>query len=535
MAIHPLSITPRWLLVMILVLLIVAAGGLLAWKLYRDRSAPSVDTLAFGEHCGSDVTAECAKGLVCTRATERCLLAGGARCEQARSERCASGECVASSNVCSRPVGDTCTPDDASVPCAKGTTCDPGQKRCVQRIGGHCKPGERKCVAGGTKLRTCGSDEQWTQMPCPDDAPKCFQGKCQCSSDHGKDCGCGGKIQCDGRCSAVACSATCKNGTCCTFAATPGCGGESVPPRKKDFNRYILEAIDELYDEYRARGYSPGTAYTHDLDYAEPREIKAGPHAPATMCVGAISEIVIVALSRYAQETGDTSVFFTLPAITWITGNEKNLRPYIFMYEGVESNGTADALVQFGLGEHRPFPALVPGDFINFNRENGSGHAVVFVGYLNAYGEVLDSYDPAKVVGFMYFSAQGKNSTDAGLGYRYAFFGDCPAWRVHEKRRDCGIIASNKSRALNTGYMLHPKHWTVQKAKMQLMASRTEHYERKLLFERFRRLPIDIKREIASLPRIERDKLRLAVQQQLEKPLPPVSRLQFDGATTDDY
>jgi hypothetical protein len=536
MAINPVSIASRWLTAAILIGLVLGGGGLLAWKLCGDRAGPSVNTLAFGEHCGPDVTAECGEGLVCARASERCLLAGGAQCEHTQSERCASGECVAHSKLCAVPVGDTCMPGDARVPCAKDTTCDPNQKRCVQRKGGKCKPGERKCIARGTELRICGSDGQWTQMPCPDDAPKCRQGKCQCSLDRDKYCGCGGKVQCDGRCSATACSGACKDGTCCTFAATPGCGGENVPPRKDDFNQYILEAVTELHDKYGGRGYSPGTAYTHDLDYAQPREIKAGPYAPATMCVGAVSEILIVALSIYARDTGDTSVFFRLPATTWITGNQKNLRPYIFMYEGVESNGTADALAQFGLGEHRPFPALVPGDFINFNRENGSGHAVVFLGFLNASGETLRAYDPAKVVGFTYFSAQGKNSADAGLGYRYAFFGTCPAWHVREKRRDCNIIPSNDPRVLNTGYMLHPKHWTTQTAKLRLLASRAEHYERKLLFERFGRLPVgDVKRHIAGLSRAKQAELKSAVQTELERQLPLVTRVKFDGETTDDY
>jgi hypothetical protein len=256
---------------------------------------------------------------------------------------------------------------------------------------------------------------------------------------------------------------------------------------------YILRAVDLLYKNYGGRGYAKGTAYTHDLDYSSPNEIKEVILAPATMCVAAVSEVIIVALKLYVDEHQDRSVYDKLPARSWVGGTAMDIRPYMFLYDGVDSNGTADAMQHFGIGEHTAFPSLMQGDFIGLNRTNRSGHAVVFLGFLNASGEIEPKYSSTKMVGFKYFSSQGTKGPSAGLGYRWAFFGDCPSWRDVSKPRDCGVVISDDQRVLNTGYMFHPTQWTLKPPMRTLLATRM------------------VRRELA-----------------------PTSRLQFDGATTDD-
>jgi hypothetical protein len=293
-----------------------------------------------------------------------------------------------------------------------------------------------------------------------------------------------------------------------------------------------LRSIDLLYRSHRGLGYDINSAFTHDLDYSRPAEIKARPNPPATMCVAAVSEVIIAALKLYVDETPDRSVFDKLPAESWMKGRPRDLRPYIFVYDTVDSNGTADALRHFGMGETRPFQLLVPGDFINFNRENGTGHAVVFLGFLNASGQIEPQYDPGTVVGFKYFSAQGKNSPSAGLGYRWAYFANkCPAFSP-DKPRDCGVIWSNNQRLLNTGYMLHPSQWSTEVALRSLKARFIQEYSRKMLSERLRRAPTD--RDMSRLPSAEARRLEEQAIREFSRELPPSSRLIFDGATTDD-
>lgn len=50
----------------------------------------------------------------------------------------------------------------------------------------------------------------------------------------------------------------------------------------------------------------------------------------------------------------------------------------MFMFDSVKSNGRADALATFGVGEHLDFSELEPGDVVGLHRDNGTGHAVIF-------------------------------------------------------------------------------------------------------------------------------------------------------------
>jgi hypothetical protein len=74
------------------------------------------------------------------------------------------------------------------------------------------------------------------------------------------------------------------------------------------------------------------------------------------------------------------------------------------------------------------------------------------------------------VIGFKYFSAQGKGKADAGFAYRYAYFnGTCPASAPGP--RDCGIIRSGNPKLFNAGTMYHPKNWTTIQAQTKIIRS----------------------------------------------------------------
>jgi hypothetical protein len=533
----------RWLIPAIVGGLLLVGGGVLAgWKLLGH--APVIPTPipttphALGELCGSDPAAPCDKGLLCVTGAQKCLLASGASCKPEQADLCASGECETKTEICTIPLGGTCDPGDKEqMPCPKLSTCDPATKTCEKNTGSACKAGTQQCTTNGAGISSCGNDGKWKTVSCPASAPQCRSGRCQspvvqCSANKGKACNCEGTIQCNGTCSTAACSGTCTNGRCCVFSEDPACDPKSLPVRRLDFNSYILRAIDLLYQQFPRRGYSAGTAYTHDLDYSQPHEIKAGPNAPATMCVAAVSEVIIVALKLYADERKDLSVFTKLPARSWIKASATDIRPYMFLYDTVDSNGTADALQHFGIGEHTPFPALVPGDFIGLNRENRSGHAVVFLGFLNALGQIEPNYDSKKVVGFKYFSAQGNASPNAGLGYRWAFFGSCPRWHESDKLRDCGIVLSDNQTILNTGYMLHPTQWTTEPALSTLRSALIQKHSVKLLAKQLGRAPTHI--DLTRMSRAESLQLQQQATRELQVELPATSRLKFDGKTTDD-
>lgn len=151
-----------------------------------------------------------------------------------------------------------------------------------------------------------------------------------------------------------------------------------------------------------------------------------------------------------------------------------DIRSHIWVDSKLNSNGTADALVTFGMGKHAKFSELKAGSFINLNRERPgakpSGHAVVFLAYIDKDANELSKHDPAKVAGFKYFSSQGVGTTPtAGFGFRYAFFNQggkpyCPNItgkdaNGRDKIRDCGVVFSNSQKLLTTGYMLMPADW----------------------------------------------------------------------------
>ncbi|HBA60114.1 MAG TPA: hypothetical protein DCZ92_04735 [Elusimicrobia bacterium] len=111
------------------------------------------------------------------------------------------------------------------------------------------------------------------------------------------------------------------------------------------------------------------------------------------------------------------------------------------------------------MGERRLFEQLRPGDFVNINRTTKTGHAVTFLAFINAKGEIQPEYNAA-VAGFKYFSSQGrKEAGQGGFDFRYAVFSKfgCPEMPY---KRDCNVIYSTDQTYLNTGTMLSPKYWT---------------------------------------------------------------------------
>lgn len=243
--------------------------------------------------------------------------------------------------------------------------------------------------------------------------------------------------------------------------ATPAVADDATGDR---FNKYMLAAVEMLAKERGGRGYN-NKSYTQDLKFGNNGELKAT-QAPYTMCVAAQLETLVEALNLHAAETKDYAAFSFLPKEYWEKLRPTTLRGQIWLVKDANSNGMADALENFGMGGQVTFEQLQPGDVINFNRVSGTGHGVIFLGYLDAKGDELASYSEA-VAGFRYFSSQG-TATDGGLGYRHAFFHPtCPPPLANGRKRDCGVIRSAEPRLLNMGYVRTPETWSKAKAGQQ--------------------------------------------------------------------
>jgi len=229
----------------------------------------------------------------------------------------------------------------------------------------------------------------------------------------------------------------------------------SVAP-KDLFNAYLLKAVSQLKATHGLLGYD-AAALTHDINYGGKGTIKAT-KPPRTMCVAAVLEVMLTAMQIYAKETGDQTVFDFLPVKSWQTLYTSHLRAHVWVNGKINAGGTADAVRHFGMGMTVPFEELSPGSLINLNRTSGSGHAVIFLAFIDSKGKEYSKHNP-NIIGFKYFSSQGGFATGAGgLDYRYAIFSKYGSPPMPYKR-DLKVVYSSKQTYLNTGVMYAPKRW----------------------------------------------------------------------------
>ncbi|MEL6347890.1 MAG: hypothetical protein AAFV53_32590 [Myxococcota bacterium] len=133
-------------------------------------------------------------------------------------------------------------------------------------------------------------------------------------------------------------------------------------------------------------------------------QLLATPDAEKTVhCSGITFEVYLRALRQHIDESAVTAEQLLALKSAW------------YIREGAET-GPVDALVSRGLG--RPvddFRGLIPGDFVQFWRNNGNGHSCIFIKHTHRR-------DGSKR-GVMFWSAQ---SSSYGLGYRYISEGTRP-------------------------------------------------------------------------------------------------------------
>jgi hypothetical protein len=241
-------------------------------------------------------------------------------------------------------------------------------------------------------------------------------------------------------------------------------------------NVEMLQAYQDLNTDKnrRLQGYDAGAYFTQNLTYSGTTKKITAKRPAYTMCVAAVTEVILEALNIYAKNHPQWTAQSVIPVDDWNTDSWTTPTRHLFMHEymvGYEPLGElglddipeelkvdfkslidrfnkfdsrismGQALVKLGLGEEVDFEKLVPGDIISFDRDKLSknmvtevvtdggspGHSAIFLAFIESTGGQLfevPKYDSAKtIVGFKYFSAQGTAKVgEGGLSERRAFF-----------------------------------------------------------------------------------------------------------------
>ncbi len=195
-----------------------------------------------------------------------------------------------------------------------------------------------------------------------------------------------------------------------TLEITPE-SAEDVP--SSSFNDLILDLLPEYPESSNIEYYWPAgedwSGSTRDIYYKNELVANDGGYH-ACFCVGLTWEIYLRAWQEMDLATGGTGNNLNSMTVDDVLEMQDD-----WFVRDLDGPGQSVALPNYGLGtEVESFADWQPGDFIQFWRNNGSGHNVIFIDW------VLD--EDNNRLGFEYFSCNGESSTD-GPGYNEEYFG----------------------------------------------------------------------------------------------------------------
>lgn len=182
----------------------------------------------------------------------------------------------------------------------------------------------------------------------------------------------------------------------------------ALPP----FNQLVLAQIQTYnkgsYPYLLNTDYANYNGVTSDLYYQGKLLLKAHPSGNrANHCVGITFEVFFRAMKDWNQQQGYAGD--TIKGL-----NSEQLYDFILKWyvAGPKTeNNLVIALEEYKLGKRLTnFEEARPGDFIDFSRENQTGHTVVLIDWIRVNG---------KIVGLRYWSSQ--ESTN-GIGYKTEYF-----------------------------------------------------------------------------------------------------------------
>ncbi|MDO9535898.1 MAG: hypothetical protein Q7J85_11355 [Bacillota bacterium] len=191
---------------------------------------------------------------------------------------------------------------------------------------------------------------------------------------------------------------------------------ESTPEENTPYlNQYVLDIIKTYqigkgsYPYLLNNDYLNYNGVTSTLSYKGKVLLRAHPSGSrASHCVGITFEVFFKAMQERNRQLGISPENFN--GMSW--DNLFDLGLYWFVASGSKStNNIVLAVEKYGIGKgiHRLEDAR-PGDFIDFNRVNGTGHTVVFLNWIK---------DGDRIIGFRYWSSQGSTG---GINYNEEYF-----------------------------------------------------------------------------------------------------------------
>lgn len=183
----------------------------------------------------------------------------------------------------------------------------------------------------------------------------------------------------------------------------------------KHLNKYVLDVIktysleDGKYPYLLNNDYENYNGVTEDLYYKGEILLKANPNGDkSNHCTGITYEVFFKAMQERNKSLG-------IPIDDFNGMSKEELMDFVltwYVAKGPKSeNNLSLAIEKYGLGTKiTNLEDLHPGDFIDFSRENNTGHTVVFQNWIRK-GE--------KIIGLKYWSSQGSTN---GISYKEEYF-----------------------------------------------------------------------------------------------------------------
>lgn len=204
------------------------------------------------------------------------------------------------------------------------------------------------------------------------------------------------------------------------IASAPTRGGSIEDNRTKPevslngyLNKYVLDVIKTYkigsYPYLLNNDYQNYNGVTENIYYQGELLLKANPNGNrASHCTGITFEVFFKAMEQRNKELGiDTHNFNGMTkdelfdfALTWYVANGPK-----------SQSNLALAMQKYGIGYRiTNLEEVKAGDFIDFSRENNTGHTAVFLNWIR---------EGDKIIGFKYWSSQGSTN---GIDYNEEYF-----------------------------------------------------------------------------------------------------------------
>lgn len=181
-------------------------------------------------------------------------------------------------------------------------------------------------------------------------------------------------------------------------------------PQSSGFNAVVLDLLESYPTDGTNQYYWPedsgwyGT--TRDVEYRD-QVVAEGDPEGRCYCVGLTWEVMMRSFDSVDRSTGGDG---TLNGMSVTQLNEFRVDWFV---RDLYGDGVVTALESYGIGEQvTSWNDVQPGDFVQFWRNSGSGHSVIFIDWELDSGGNID--------GFQYWSTQ--SSTD-GINYNSEYFG----------------------------------------------------------------------------------------------------------------